>query len=191
MPRKQIGERSERWETSTKPEVLFPKLSAKHKKMAQLIGFAFDNIDAMYEKVAKILDEYGIFGSNRLMYKAFAQELWKACSKYSSKALIYETEAIAFKYLLYNCDSEILYKIGQLFGLEVFKLIKEFFKQALEEAKTLKAPLVYHDNYDINFEYDSEGNLTKVIITDKITGDKKTITFEYDDEGNVIGEKEE
>ena len=186
MPRKEIGEHSQNWELATRDEVLFPKLSRKHKKMAKLIARAYDSIDAIYEHVAKILDENGIFGSYRLAYKAYAQELWRICQTYSGKARELEAEAVAVKYWLYGCDDKILYDIGKLFGLEVFKMLVEKFKEALEEAKTLKAPEIYQDPLKFEFEYDESGNIVKIIVTDKVTGDVKTINLSYDEKGNLI-----
>jgi len=186
MPRKEIGEHSQNWELATRDEVLFPKLSRKHKKMAKLIARAYDSLDSLYEHVAKILDENGIFGSYRLAYKAYAQELWRICQTYSGKARELEAEAVAVKYWLYGCDDKILYDIGKLFGLEVFKMLVEKFKEALEEAKTLKAPEIYQDPLKFEFEYDESGNIVKIIVTDKITGDIKTINLSYDEKGNLI-----
>jgi len=186
MPRKEIGEHSQNWELATRDEVLFPKLSRKHKKMAKLIARAYDSLDSLYEHVAKILDENGIFGSYRLAYKAYAQELWRICQTYSGKARELEAEAVAVKYWLYGCDDKILYDIGKLFGLEVFKMLVEKFKEALEEAKTLKAPEIYQDPLKFEFEYDESGNIVKIIVTDKVTGDVKTINLSYDEKGNLI-----
>jgi len=186
MPRKQVGEHSQNWELATRDEILFPKLSRKHKKMAKLIARAYDSLDSLYEHVAKILDENGIFGSYRLAYKAYAQELWRICQTYSGKAKELEAEAVAVKYWLYGCDDKILYDIGKLFGLEVFKMLVEKFKEALEEAKTLKAPEIYQDPLKFEFEYDESGNIVKIIVTDKITGDVKTINLSYDEKGNLI-----
>ena len=186
MPRKEIGEHSQNWELATRDEVLFPKLSRKHKKMAKLIARAYDSLDSLYEHVARILDENGIFGSYRLAYKAYAQELWRICQTYSGKARELEAEAVAVKYWLYGCDDKILYDIGKLFGLEVFKMLVEKFKEALEEAKTLKAPEIYQDPLKFEFEYDESGNIVKIIVTDKITGDVKTINLSYDEKGNLI-----
>jgi len=186
MPRKEIGEHSQNWELATRDEVLFPKLSRKHKKMAKLIARAYDSLDSLYEHVAKILDENGIFGSYRLAYKAYAQELWRICQTYSGKARELEAEAVAVKYWLYGCDDKILYDIGKLFGLEVFKMLVEKFKEALEEAKTLKAPEIYQDPLKFEFEYDESGNIVKIIVTDKVTGDIKTINLSYDEKGNLI-----
>ena len=186
MPRKDVGEHSRNWELATRDEILFPKLSRKHKKMSQLIARAYDSLDSLYEQVAKILDENGIFGSYRLAYKSYAQELWRICNTYSGKAKELEAEAIAVKYWLYGCDDKILYEIGLLFGLEVFKMLVEKFKKALEEAKTLKAPKIYQDDLKFEFEYDESGNIAKVIVTDKVTGDTKIINFSYDEKGNLI-----
>ena len=52
MPRKEIGEHSQNWELATRDEILFPKLSRKHKKMAKLIARAYDSLDSLYEHVA-------------------------------------------------------------------------------------------------------------------------------------------
>jgi len=117
MPRKEVGERSESWEISMRDEILFPKLSKKHKKMSQMIRKAYDEFDALYEHVAKILDEAGIFGSYRLTYRAYAEKIWKATQIYSSKALDFIANAIANLYNYYGCDWNLLIKIASVFGV--------------------------------------------------------------------------
>jgi len=186
MPRRKVGVRSENWKISTHPDVLLPKLTKKHAQMSKLIKIAFDSIDKVYERVAQILDRYGIMGSNRTIYKAYSQELWRICQNHTGKTRELEAEAIAVKYWLYGCDDNVLYEIGLLFGLEVFKMLVEKFKRALEEAKTLKAPEIYQDPLKFEFEYDESGNIVKIIVTDKVTGDIKTINLSYDEKGNLI-----
>ncbi len=157
MPRKEIGERSESWEISMRDEILFPKLSRKHKKMSQLIARTYDSIDAIYEHVAKILDENGIFGSYRLTYKAYAQELWRICQTYSGKARESGANAIAVKYWSYGCDDKVLREIGRLFGLEV-EIVKEVVKEVIKEV--IKEVPVVVEGVGIPARRDIEGSVS-------------------------------
>lgn len=123
MGRKEIGERSRNWEISTRGEVLFPKLEAKHDKMSMMISKAYDSIDSLYEHVAKILDNLGIFGANRVIYRAFAQELYKLSQNISGKAFELEAKAIAYKYVHYRCDTTALKEIAALFGVDISEAV--------------------------------------------------------------------
>ena len=170
MPRKQVGEHSQNWELATRDEILFPKLSRKHKKMAKLIARAYDSIDAIYEHVAKILDENGIFGSYRLAYKAYSQELWRICQTYSGKARELEAEAIAVKYWLYGCDDKILYEIGKLFGLEVFWLFKPILLAEVKNkfvpsgSKIFDSDLTIRDNGFVILQIETDTSMYPIFV---------------------------
>ena len=92
MPRLEVGERSERWSLSTLDSILFPKLRAKHKKMSQLIKKHYDAFDTLYQEIAKVLDENGVHGAIRPIYRAYVERLYKAKQIYTDRVL----EVVAF-----------------------------------------------------------------------------------------------
>lgn len=118
MPRKRPGKRGESWEIKTKPDLLSPILEAKHSEMVKDIKQTYFSIDRVYERVAEILDNQGIHTQARLLYRSFAEELFKLTQKYTSKALENMAEAIAIKYLMFGLDRLILKQISKLFNLE-------------------------------------------------------------------------
>jgi len=61
--------RDKKWEIKTRPELWHPVLAAKHELSAQLVSVAYRDIDQVYERVAKILDEHGVIVSQRLLYR--------------------------------------------------------------------------------------------------------------------------
>jgi len=117
MPRKSPGKRGETWDIKTRPELLHPVLEAKHDEMVRSIKQAYYDIDRLYERVAKILDEKGIHTQARLIYRAFAEELWRISTRFKSKTLNQLAFAIKCLYVNYACDEDVLNEIARLFGL--------------------------------------------------------------------------
>jgi len=129
MPRKRKGERAKVWELKTKPELLHPVLASRHEQMAKSIKESFMTIDEVltidevYEKVAKILDREGIIGQARLLYRSYAEELWKLAGKYSGQTLRNQAGAVYSTYFRYGLDAptlkEIALEIALLFNIEI------------------------------------------------------------------------
>ena len=134
MPRLRVGKRADVWELKMRPELLHPTLASKHKQMAFQMREVSFSLDRFYEDVARILDDAGIFGTARLLYRSFGEELWRLRSNFTSRTLEIEANAIAVKYLLYGAEEEILQKIGELAGIEVFSMLRSIIKEAVEEA---------------------------------------------------------
>jgi len=114
MPRKRAGKRAETWEIKTKPELLHPLLSSRHREMVNSIRKAYTSIDMLYGAVAEILDREGIHTQFRLLYRSYMQEIIKLTQKYTSKALEKQINAIKRKYIDYGLDSELLTTIAEL-----------------------------------------------------------------------------
>jgi len=134
MPRLRVGKRADVWELKMRPELLHPTLASKHKQMAFQMREVSFSLDRFYEDVARILDDAGIFGTARLLYRSFGEELWRLRSNFTSRTLEIEANAVAVKYLLYGAEEEILQKIGELAGIEVFSMLRGIIKEAVEEA---------------------------------------------------------
>ena len=134
MPRLRVGKRADVWELKMRPELLHPTLASKHKQMAFQMREVSFSLDRIYEDVARILDDAGIFGTARLLYRSFGEELWRLRSNFTSRTLEIEANAVAVKYLLYGAEEEILQKIGELAGIEVFSMLRSIIKEAVEEA---------------------------------------------------------
>lgn len=111
--------REEKWKIKTTPDLLTPRLDALHDLSSETISETYRSIDALYDRVAKILDEEGIILSSRLMYRSYAEQLWKFSKKYKSKTFAVEADAVSLKYDVYGADVDILKRIGLLFGLQI------------------------------------------------------------------------
>jgi len=119
MPRKRKGERAKTWEIKTKPELLHPVLSSRHEQMAESIKESFITIDEVYERVAKILDREGIIAQARLLYRSYAEELWKLAQRYSGQTLRNQAGAVYSTYFRYGLDATILREIARMFNIEI------------------------------------------------------------------------
>jgi len=112
-------------------KVRFPRL---HELMVEKIRQAFDTIDQVYDATAFILDRKGITGNQRLLYRAYVQELWRIFADGINKAAISTAEAIANKYWFYNADPELLREIGMLFGFEPFTLTRSAVESGIDKS---------------------------------------------------------
>lgn len=113
------SERAKKWKIKTKPELLTPKLEAIHELASEKIYVAYSSIDKLYEIVSKILDKHAISINNRILYRCFAEEIYKCKTKLKSKALTNTVNAIALKYVSYGCDVSILIEIAKIAGVEI------------------------------------------------------------------------
>jgi hypothetical protein len=112
-------DRSEKWKTKTTPDLLTPRLEALHELSSETITETYRSIDALYDRVAKILDQEGVTVTTRLMYRSYAEQLWKFSRKYTGKTFEVEADAVSLKYDVYGADIDILKRIGSLFGLRI------------------------------------------------------------------------
>lgn len=119
MPRLEVGERSERWKISMLEDVLFPKLRAKHEKMSKMIAQHYDAFDTLYEQVAKVLDENGVHGAIRPIYRAYAERLYKARQLYSDRVLETVAFALTVAFTIYGCDWDILVEVAKAMNIPV------------------------------------------------------------------------
>jgi hypothetical protein len=113
------SQRSKRWEIKTRTELLAPVLDASHDLNARLIKEAYDEIDNVYSFVAKILDQNGVLANFRIIYRAYAEELWKLKKTYNSNALQTKVDALYLYYLASGLDNFLLRLIAQALGLNV------------------------------------------------------------------------
>jgi len=119
MPRKRKGERAKIWEIKTRPELLHPILEAKHEQMVESIKKHYTSIDEIYGRVAEILDRNGIIAQARLLYRSYAEELWKLAHNYGGKTLQNQAGAVYSTYFRYGLDADILKEIALLFAIEI------------------------------------------------------------------------
>jgi len=190
--------RDKKWEIKTRPELWHPVLAAKHELSAQLVSVAYRDIDQVYERVARILDEHGVIVSQRLLYRSYCEELWQVKQNFSAKTAEAVADAVLVKYWVLGGDEAVLSDIAEFFGFDPFDVVfekilprvidvvKEKFKEALEEAYTLLSPKVAQNPLEVSITYDPEGRISVVEATDRITGAYKRKTFEYDPEGRLI-----
>ena len=119
MPRLEVGERSERWSLSMLDSILFPKLLMKHKKMSKSIKKHYDAFDTLYEQIAKVLDEYGVHGAFRPIYRAYAERLYKAKQLYKDRTLETIAFALTVAFTIYGCDWDILVEVARKMNISV------------------------------------------------------------------------
>lgn len=122
MPKRKVGKRGETWEIKTRPELLHPLLASKHEAMAKSISQAYFDIDSVYERVAEILDRNGVHTQARLLYRSYAEELWKLRQKYGGKTFELEAKAISYKYYHYGGEQEVMKEIANLFGVDISEI---------------------------------------------------------------------
>ena len=129
MGKRKVGKRGETWDIKTKPELLHPVLESKHDEMAKSIKRAYFTIDRIYERVAEILDNYGVHTQARLAYRSYAERLYKFYNIYSGNTLKKMFDVTTTTFFLYGCDEDILKQIGLLFGVktEVDPIVKAKF----------------------------------------------------------------
>jgi len=99
--------------------ILFPKLRNKHKKMSQLIQKHYDAFDTLYQQVAKILDDNGVSGAIRPIYRAYAERLYKAKQLYTDRVLEIVAFALTVAFTIYGCDWDILVEVARVMNIPV------------------------------------------------------------------------
>ncbi len=153
MPRLEPGRRAKRWKIKTSPELWHPVLESKHEVSSQLISLHYTQIDAIYERVAEILDRYGIISQVRLLYRSFAEEMYKLSKTITKSAIQYQAEAVSRKYLFYGADRDVLREIARLFNLDVLK----YFKEGTAEGETT-------NEWTIALDWDTRNILFKTLL---------------------------
>ncbi len=120
MPRREAGVRSRNWAISMQPDVISKVLSSKHELMVEGFKEKIDNLDATYNaQIAPLLDKLGVPGAVRTIYRAFAEELFKAKLELKGRAFTRKVCAIASKYIQYGCDVDVLKQIASAFGVDL------------------------------------------------------------------------
>jgi len=135
MPRKEAGKRGETWEIKTRPDLLHPVLESKHEEMAKEIKQAYYSIDKVYERVAEILDKYGIHTQVRLLYRSYAERLWQVSQKFKGKTAQNMANAFTTMFFIYGCDKEVLKEIALLFGYKVQVVVGKVRLDELEDVE--------------------------------------------------------
>ena len=117
MPRKPVGKRGDTWALKTKPELHHPYLASRHSSMAQSVKEAFNSLDQLLIHVYSKLDAEGVSANDRIIYRAFVEELWRIRKRMGKKAFEKEAQAIITKYALYGANLNILIQLASFFGL--------------------------------------------------------------------------
>ena len=128
-------------------------------------------------------------------YMWYAERMWQTVYSYKGKALQKLADALFVYYYMRGLREQPLRNIAESLGVTisgwdkilgelglseeiVYKGTKRALKETLEHVET--------DVTDIDLEYDANGNLVKVLLTDKVTGKKKQLTLTYDAQGNLV-----
>jgi len=119
LPRRPIGHRAKKWEIKTHPDLSSEALASRHPVSSAEIKRAYDALDRVTQQVARILDKYGVMANFRIIYRAYAEELWRLTTTFTGATLGTSANAVSVKYQGYGSDTEILTDIAKLFGLSV------------------------------------------------------------------------
>jgi len=119
MPRKGGRKKADAWIVSTKPELFSPVWEKRHESASESITSEFIKIEDIYDKVAKILDENGVIGNVRLLYRSFAERLYHVATLFKGKAAQDMANAVTVLFVLYGGDVNILERIAMLLGFKV------------------------------------------------------------------------
>ena len=111
------GKRAKKWEVSMRHDIISKKLEAQHEIMTELISRHYNRLDEIYEDVARILDEEGVIAQQRLLYRSFAEEMYKISQNLTRSALENQGVAIQHKYIAMGADPDILDRIRLLLGV--------------------------------------------------------------------------
>ena len=169
MPRLEPGRRAKRWKIKTSPELWHPVLESKHEVSSQLISLHYTRIDEIYGRVARILDKYGVTLQMRLLYRSYAEELYRLSQKYRGKTLQIEANAISAKYLLYGADDEVLSEVAKLFGLEVVVTLKGRFTDLEDTPDSYEGQggkYVRVKETEDGLEFTDVGNFSRIQVSD-------------------------
>ena len=142
-------------------------------------------------KVKQILASKGVSPIFHHYYTYVAYDFLNLKLRKFERETAPDLEAIYLYWCYKGLNEEIIKEIALLFNYKVGVITKQDFKEALETALTLKSPEVTTNPLQKEFEYDAEGKITKITITDLTTGKKKIKHFTYDAEGNIIDIREE
>jgi len=130
MPRR--PQRWRIWEIKMREELIRPVMQAIHDLIAQQITLHYSRIDDYYARAAEILDNRGILGAERILYRAYVEELYRVFTTLTAKAGVATAEAVSVKYWLMGADDQILIELGLLFNFRPFLLMEEAVKRAID-----------------------------------------------------------
>jgi len=162
LGRRPIGIRGKVWGIKTSPDLFHPYLESRHSQSSKDIRRAYGLLDMVTQKIAPVLDRNGVFSSFRVIYRAYAEELWRLKESFSGKALDSSANAISAKYEMYGCDTDILKEVAYVMGLEVDFVglagFRDILEEELDERRVHRIP---------SFDEPIEGTLTVINLNEE------------------------
>ncbi len=119
MPRKRVSESVRNWEVSMNTKTMTKVLDSKKELGKGKFYTEMVEYTMTYDDLSSILDNYGITGANRGMYRSYVEECLKAKKTYSGMALSKKITALADKYAQYGCNRDVLIEIAKRFGVKL------------------------------------------------------------------------
>jgi len=196
-----VAQRLKLWDRKLEPDTYAVYLT-QVKDMARDKFLRYQAVHEYLIKIVKdVVSKHPEETARQHAYMWFAQGLWYCTQRYSDAALQREADALFLYYLALGLREYVLREVACRLGVKISDwstllerigmsedVIYRGTKRAL--AETLHGVDV--NVTDATYEYDpATGNLTKIVIKDKVTGRTKVIHLEYDAEGNLIHKWEE
>lgn len=208
MVRRGHGDRSSigrvrKWDIKLKPDIVAKQLQATKRLGLRSMERYQATYQFIMEAVQEIVAEHTKYVGLHHELVSYMLHLWRCQHRYRGEALQVMVDATFLYWRARGFDEEVLRVAATRLGLKVSSwdvllsrlgvdmALKDAFRQALEEASTLRTPTIAQNPLDKKFYYDAEGRLSKIVITDLVTGKVKTKYFEYDAEGRLIQVREE
>jgi len=141
------------------------------------------------------LMSYGSEYSRTYGYLSFAEKIWHAKQRFTSKTLQLEADAQFLYWLYLGYNENILREIAKKLGVEIsdwnillerIGLSEEVIYRGTKRALAETLHGIEVNIAEKTIEYDEEGNPVKIIAVDKVTGKTKITHIEYDAEGNPV-----
>ena len=137
-------------------------------------------------EVKRILERYPGESGRAHAYVWYAQGIWYVTQRYKDEAMRKEADSLYLYWYLLGLNSDALREIAWRFGVDVGAKITQDCIEGIDEAITLRSPLIYRNPLEMSYDYDpATGRVSKVTIRDLVTNEVLTRTIEYDAEGNV------
>jgi len=198
--KRRASQRSRKWYKKVDP-VTYARILSQVKDLAYQ---DFSEYQPIHEEIIRIvkgtLENYPTEYPLTHGYVWYAQGIWYAVNKFGGQTRQKMADATFLYWYKMGLKEAPMREIAAKLGVEispwealvpirgitmedVYRGTKRALKETLERVET--------DLTDVELYYDANGNLVKVVKTDKITGVKKQITLTYDAQGNLVKKEEE
>lgn len=184
--RRRRSRRFQRYKAKTDPETTYRLLLLTRGIQLQEEAKYQPLLHELNMTVKEVCCRHGVPSIYHHYYVHYAQGLLYLKLRLAYRRVSPEADALYCYWWLRGLDPQVLEEIGRRLGFEVGELLKRKIIEAINEAHVIRADRVFRGPFHEECVYDEAGNLTKIIITDKVTGKRKEIALTYDEAGNLV-----